>query len=492
MRFCVVFLLFAAQQISAVTFTGHPEETWEGKRDESGIYSFKGLPFAAPPVGNLRWQPPKPYHPKGGGKLAHTFAPACMRADHIENWYRELIEKLGGEPENFEGPNGSSEDCLYLNVWTPTLEHSANLPVMVWIHGGSNKSGWAYEPDYRGNQLAKLDVVVISVAYRLGAFSMFALPSLIAEQQGSAANYGLLDLIAGLEFVRRHARAFGGNPDNVTLFGESAGAENIAALLASPRAQGLFHRAIHQSGSAMSSYRLEDVVRYSKALADGRTLDKLRSLSANEFYDLQSNDESEQGFGPVSGGHALPYADLYEALKSKPLLIGTNDHEWLMYLDTEVSLQETSRHLGITFTESEIRSKLASLSEQRIVDRLTTAKYMYCPTVKLGDRISSEQPTYFYLFTHAREGEYGQRVGAYHGAEIPYVFNQHDSYLVTTAEDLQLSKIIMGYWTNFARTGDPNAEGLSKWPKYNHNSKKVLNLGLQQTIEKARDLWMCE
>ena len=493
MRVSVIFFLsFLANHVVAASFTGHPNEDWQGTIDENGIYSFKGLPFAAPPVGHLRWKPPTAYQPKSGERLARTFAPACMRADHIENWYRDLIERLGNDPDSFEGPNGSSEDCLYLNVWTPTLNQSANLPVMVWIHGGSNKSGWAYEPDYRGNQLARLDVVVISIAYRLGAFSMFALPSLITEQQGSASNYGLLDLIAGLEFVQQHAHAFGGNPDNVTLFGESSGAENIAALLASPRAQALFHRAIHQSGSPLSSYGLQDVVKYSEGLADGRTLDELRSLSANEFYELQSLNEPELGFGPISGGHALPDTNLYDALNPKPLLVGTNDHEWLMYIDTEVSLRQTANDLGIDHTESEIRKILTGLSDQHIVDRLTTAKYMYCPTLKLSDRISAQQPTYFYLFTHVREGEYGQRAGAYHGAEIPYVFSHHDSYLVTTVEDMQLSKDIMGYWTNFARSGNPNAEQFAKWPKYHEDSRQVLHLGVQQTVNTARDIWMCD
>nr|MCS5571310.1 carboxylesterase family protein [Pseudomonadales bacterium] len=316
MRLCALFLLFAANQVASSTFTGHQGETWQGSRNESGIHIFKGLPFAAPPVGNLRWQPTAPYQPTGGKKSARTFASACMRADHIEDWYRDLIEKLEGDPASFEGPNGSSEDCLYLNVWTPTLNREAELPVLVWIHGGSNESGWAYEPDYRGNQLAQLNVVVISVAYRLGAFSMFALPALIAEQNGTAANYGLLDLIAALEFVHQHARAFGGNPESVTLFGESAGAENIAALLASPRAEALFHKAIHQSGSAMSSYRLGDVVQYSQSMTNDRGLAELRAMPADDFYKLQSRNKPELGFSPVAGGHGLLDNNLYQTLKA--------------------------------------------------------------------------------------------------------------------------------------------------------------------------------
>ena len=492
MRLCALFLLFAANQVASSTFTGHQGETWQGSRNESGIHIFKGLPFAAPPVGNLRWQPTAPYQPTGGKKSATTFAPACMRADHIEDWYRDLIEKLEGDPASFEGPNGSNEDCLYLNVWTPTLNREAELPVVVWIHGGSNESGWAYEPDYRGNQLAQVNVVVISVAYRLGAFSMFAVPALIAEQNGTAANYGLLDLIAALEFVHQHARAFGGNPENVTLFGESAGAENIAALLVSPRAEALFHKAIHQSGSAMSSYRLGDVVQYSQSMTNDRGLAELRAMPADDFYKLQSRNKPELGFSPVAGGHGLPDNNLYQTLKAKPLLVGTNDHEWLMYLDADVSLQDTASQLNFDFLAAELRNRLTGLSDQHIADRLTTAKYMYCSSIKLGDIVSTEQPVYFYLFSRVRDGDYGQRVGAYHGAEIPYVFNHHDTYLVTAKADLRLSKIMMGYWTNFARNGDPNSAELKDWPRYHPDSRQVLTLDLQQTSGKARDLWMCE
>ena len=493
MRLCLLAIIFVAINVPAAEFTGHAGETWKGSRDENGIYSFKGLPFAAAPVGELRWRPPAPYQPTGGEKLAQKFAAACMRADHIESWYRELIKKLDGDPNSFEGPNGSSEDCLYLNIWTPTMNQNAGLPVMIWIHAGSNKSGWSYEPDYRGSELAKEQVVVISVAYRLGAFSMFALPELISEQGGAAANYGLLDLVAALEFVKQHARAFGGNPKNVTLFGESAGAENIAALMSNPGAEALFHKAIHQSGSALSKYELDDVMDYSERLAGARNIGELRAMSAHDFYNLQSSEKNpELGFAPFAGGHGLPENNLYETLKSKPLLIGTNDHEWLMYLSPNASLKDTARELGIDLTESQLREKLPGLSDQHIVDRLVTARYMYCPSIKLADNVSTKHPVYFYLFERIRESDYGQRVGAYHGAEIPYIFNSHDTYLETNERDLRLSKVMISYWTNFARYGDPNDAELKDWPKYTQESQKVLKLGVQQTSVRARDLWMCK
>ena len=174
------------------------------------------------------------------------------------------------------------------------------------------------------------------------------------------------------------------------------------------------------------------------------------------------------------------------------MLIGTNDHEWLMYLSPNASLKDTARELGIDLTESQLREKLPGLSDQHIVDRLVTARYMYCPSIKLADNVSTKNPVYFYLFERIRESDYGQRVGAYHGAEIPYIFNSHDTYLETNERDLRLSKVMISYWTNFARYGDPNDAELKDWPKYTQESQKVLKLGVQQTSVRARDLWMCK
>jgi len=490
-RYLCLFLIFVACQSAASHFTGHPGETWQGSRHASGIYSFRGLPYAEPPVGALRWQPPKPYKPRGGHQSASIFAPACMHAAPIERWYRDLIEKLESDPADFEGPQGSSEDCLYLNVWTPTMDTGAALPVMVWIHGGSNESGWAYEPDYRGNQLAQQNVVVISVAYRLGAFSMFALPELIEEQDGSAANYGLLDLIAALEFIQQHASAFGGDPGNVTLFGESAGAENIAALMASARAEPLFLKAIHQSGPALSGYHLSDVIEYSQHLAGKRNLEELRSMPAEDLYELQSGNSPAIGFGPVAGGHGLPDDNLYDEATAKPLLIGTNDHEWLMSLEPDVSLDETTHQFDFHLGPDSLRAMLPDLNDHQIADRVTTAEYMYCPSIKLADIISAEKPVFFYLFSRVRDGEFGQRVGAYHGAEIPYVFNHHDSYLVTNATDHELTRLMMDYWTNFARTGNPNSKASPYWPAYQASSRLVMTLNQQLSVGRARDLSLC-
>ena len=487
-RLSSIFLCLFSAQVFAAKFVGYETETWIGSRGKDGIYVFKGIPFAKPPVGNLRWAPTEPYAPGYGQKKATNFGPACMKADHIENWYRDLIKKLEQNPGDFEGPATSSEDCLYMNIWTPSRQRDANLPVMVWIHGGSNESGWAFEPDYRGGKLAQNNVVVISVAYRLGAFSMFAHPELIEEQGGTAANYGLLDLLTALEWIQDYATHFGGNPNNVTLFGESAGAENIAALMASPRATSLFHKAIHQSGPEMSTHTLDDVATWSNQLSAKRTLAEMRALSAEDIYQLQNSNPPSMGYAPTAAGHGLEPGNLYEAIDPRPLIIGVNANEWLMYLPEQFELEAYLSDLSSPFSAAEFRRRYPDLTDRQIADRVATATYMYCGSIKLADIVADSEKAYFYSFDRIRAGEFGSRVGAYHGAEIPYVFNNHAYYLITKEHDVKLSEQMMGYWTSFAREGVPG----HPWPRYNADSRQVFHLGKSSSAKTAHDLFLCQ
>jgi para-nitrobenzyl esterase len=204
---------------------------------------FKGVPFAAPPVGALRWKAPPPVEAWSVERPAQSFAPACMQTRSNVDWYADIAESFGQPRDRAPEPLSVSEDCLYLNIWTPDLQPDANAPVMVYIHGGSYTGGWSYEPDYHGDAFADQGVVLVSIAYRLGAFGYLA-----PDTPDSTANAGLLDQIAALEWVQANISAFGGDPDRVTIFGESAGAAAVGALMASPAADGLFHRAISQSG----------------------------------------------------------------------------------------------------------------------------------------------------------------------------------------------------------------------------------------------------
>jgi para-nitrobenzyl esterase len=230
-------------------------EVWEGEfYGQGGSHAvFKGLPYAAPPVGALRWRPPQPRTPEPGLHTARAFGPACVQTQRLVTWDRRILEKLGQDSsrleqfanvsENWSGIDAArirslvnvGEDCLYLNVWTPSHATDEQLPVMFWIYGGSNESGWSHQQFYDGAKLADAGVVVVTINYRVGAFGFFAHPALSAESEhGVSGNYAILDQIAALEWVRTKIAAFGGDPENVTIFGESAGAANVATLLASP------------------------------------------------------------------------------------------------------------------------------------------------------------------------------------------------------------------------------------------------------------------
>ena len=230
----VVVALSACDRAAQVTVN---DEILVGKYVEDGrVAAFLGVPFADPPSGELRWQAPQPLSNKVRRRDATEFAPACMQSMRILDWYRYVAETFGASADYYPDLE-VSEDCLYLNVWTPTLDTNAGLPVMVWVHGGSNRSGWSYEPNYHGHELAQQGVVVISIAYRQGLFGFISHAELDADQ--GLANFGLWDIVAALQWIRDNASQFGGDPGRVTLFGESAGAQDILALLFAKPAAGI-------------------------------------------------------------------------------------------------------------------------------------------------------------------------------------------------------------------------------------------------------------
>ncbi len=254
---------------------------------------FRGIPYAAPPAGELRWRPPEPHVPRAGHQDASRFGSACPQLQGNPDWYRDVARKFGRSPDAIADLTDIQEDCLYLNLWSRNLSGDTPQPVMVWIHGGSNINGFSHEPNYLGHNLAKRGVVVVSINYRLGALGFMAHPALTAESDRTVSgNYGLLDQIAALRWVRDNIASFGGDPDRVTVFGESAGAADIGTLIASPLASGLFRRAIIQSGG----YPLHNTatvsddavlgVKLMSALGVGNDpgqLDKMRALSWQEI-----------------------------------------------------------------------------------------------------------------------------------------------------------------------------------------------------------------
>ncbi|MFT5072868.1 MAG: para-nitrobenzyl esterase [Patiriisocius sp.] len=450
------------------------------------VVSFLGVPFAQPPVANLRWQRPKPWVSGKTLYSATKFAPACMQGPHLSNWYKDVITDFGGEPENFITPQ-VSEDCLYLNIWRPDPAVKVSLPVVVFIHGGSNKGGWSFEPNYQGEKLSQKGVVVVTIAYRLGIFGFFSHP------QMRDANFGLYDQIAALEWVQKNIHAFGGDANNVTVMGESSGANNIDYLLVSPLSKGLFSKAIHQSGGSSltnRSIRQEHLKRgatLSLQLLGANAQDpinQLRSFSAEDILTATETAYAGHYFDPVVDGDSVPITvvDAVKGNKMHPvdLLIGSNDDEWLMYLD--------GINLETWFTEEVTESQAVKLRElikliegpRRQLDLLYSAKYYVCPSLLLADQVAqSGKKAYVYSFNRHREGLLAESMGAYHGAELPYIFDTHDDWLPTADQDRQLTEAMQTYWVNFARSGNPNGEesgnGSSppNWPEYAANTDTV-------------------
>ncbi len=471
---------------------------WSEDRE---IAAFLGVPFAAPPTGPQRWLEPVPSE-LAGTIDAGAFKPACMQGPHMVDWYRDLVARFGGDPESFPVPE-FSEDCLYLNVWTPQPLTGASLPVMVWIHGGSHRGGWSYEPNYVGEALARNGVVVVSIAYRLDVFGFFSHPAL------EVSNFGLLDQIAALRWVGDHIDRFGGDPQNVTVFGESAGASSIAYLLASPLSRGLFRRAIHQSAgyALLNTHTREqflgaglELERRLLAVSGESGLEALRGAPPDELLAAAEEVYADDRPNVVIESRTLPMpvrAALEEgSAMPVDLLIGSNADEWRMYLDTDTSEQEVEARIAVygPSAAAAIRRALAdSPNPLDRMDRLVTAERFVCPSLELAGAIAAGGgKTYVYYFSRTRPGTGGREVGAYHGAELPYVFNTHDAWLPTEGRDRELTRLMGRYWANFARAGDPNFAGAPAWPPLGAAGAATLVIGDATEIVNHPEHRLCQ
>jgi para-nitrobenzyl esterase len=468
------------------------------------VAAFKGIPYAAPPVAERRWEAPAKHQPRAGKQLATKFTNACFQDNYNTQWYQRVGEAFGVPPEEFTDPN-FSEDCLYLNIWTPSLSKDKKLPVMVWIHGGSNKAGWSYEPNYIGTKLAQQgQVIVVSIAYRLGVFGFFSHPELI--QSNAPANFGLLDQIEALKWINKNVEQFGGDSSNITLFGESAGAANIGNLILSPLADGLFQRAISQSGG----FQLWNNIELKKQQTFGHDLANALDMSDGSLSTLKKEsatvlfNKAKQGFpdyyyGASVDGHVLPDTALNLLFSRKlqvDLLIGSNQDEWLMYLDN--SPEKLSQMINSYPKEIQNILKERAQQEQSVAhghDQASTLIDMVCPGYAYAQQIiKSDKRAYIYRFKRVRTGKGGVQLQAYHGAEIPYVFDSHDDWLTTDKDDKALTTAMVRYWTNFAKNGDPNdpkSIDLPNWPQFDEKDPKVLALSAQISTIAAPDLLNC-
>jgi para-nitrobenzyl esterase len=460
-----------------------------GKR-EAGVFAFLGVPFAEPPIGELRWRAPQPYLARYQPRDATAFAPACMQTMRILDWYRYLAETFGGSRDYYPDLE-ISEDCLYLNVWTPALDVQAALPVMVWLHGGSNISGWSYERNYHGNMLADEGVVVVSVAYRVGLFGFMSHPDM--DPTEPVANFALWDIIAALGWIRENIGSFGGDPGRVTLFGESAGAHNIVALMAAKPARGLFHGAILQSAGGIRSdlQPLAETRQLGSDLAaamgfDGEDeLARLREVPAGELLERYVADVSNAYQNPTLDGRLFEHSP-WETFASGEfgdirLIAGTNADEWWDYIEPDADAEDV-RNQADSLSHIDSTVALAAIADEadarRAIDRLRTADEYLCPSQWLAAAMNAAgKNAWMYYFTRVREDEGGRKVLAYHGAEYPYIFDTHDPHMATTAVDLDLTRVMQDYWTRFAATGNPNSGATPDWPTFAATGLPVQELG---------------
>ena len=455
------------------------------------IVSYKGIPFAAPPVGALRWKAPQPVSAWAGVKQANAFGPNCMQ--------NPSIAILGAPPS-------MSEDCLYLNVWTPAKTVGDRLPVMVWIYGGSFTGGATSVPTYDGTRLAEKGVVLVSIAYRVGVLGFLAHPELSRESGKGSGNYGLQDQIAGLHWVKANIAKFGGDPNRVTIFGESAGAISVSMLAASPAAKGLFHRAISESGGSFAPPRSANeggqVVPPLK-VAEARGQSFLSKLGANDIKAARElSAEKLQAavppgldatFWPVFEGDVLP-GDQYELYQAQrfndtPVLIGTNSDEGALFAlpgmtsaTFEFLIREgfgKSADAILAVYPHDTNEKAAKAAKDIFRD-----SYFAWHTWAWA-KLQSEKgkgKAYVYYFDHRTPRSPN---GATHAAEIGYVFRNLGGQGLAgiggtpRREDVEMSELMSNYWVNFARTGDPNGPGLPSWPAFTTDAQNAMHFDAQ-------------
>ena len=431
-----------------------------------GVAVFKNIPFAAPPTGSLRWREPLPAKAWTGVRDATAFGPMCNQSG------------------NKQLPH--SEDCLQLNVWTPKWPMSSPVPVMVWIHGGGNTAGSGVEPLFNGEVLARHGVVLVTVNYRLGVFGFFAHPGLTKESPHHAAgNYGLADQILALRWVRDNIAKFGGNPANVTIFGESAGAGDVNALIASPLTKGLFVRAIAQSGPIGAQPSLADSEKRGVDLAAkaGFTgedaLAKLRALSDTELMEKAAQAGPGMGMGIGVDGWVLPEpaSKIYSEGREQKvaLLIGNNSQEMQPRGAPGDIRQTISQRYGPLAARALELYGLTGAGEPQpdpengtVLLQFSTDNMFRCGTVQeLLWHSAAGNTSYEYQFSRTVHGQ--EALGAPHASEIPFIFGTlpvWQNMRKYDESDRQYAPQMQEYWTNFAKTGDPNGGKLVKWPKF--------------------------
>lgn len=449
---------------------------------DAAVVAFKGIPFAAPPVGARRWQPPQPVQAWSGVRDAKAYGPDCMQ------------EPFPGDAAPLGVP--PAEDCLYLNVWRPAAE-AKKLPVMVWIYGGGFVNGGSSPAVYDGSEFAKRGVVLVSFNYRLGNFGFFAHPALTAEQpNGLLGNYGLMDQIAALHWVQRNIAAFGGDPANVTIFGESAGGMSVNILLTTPLASGLFHKAVVQSGGGRSMMRSRKLQggddsaeasglrlgkHYGVEGSDAQALAKLRDVPAEKLKlsMMRMNDDSYVG-GPIMDGKIVlgEPATLFAkgGGASVPVMLGATNND-IGFVQAK-SFDELYGLFGDKAASARTAYPSNGSDFMQVLMRVGGDQMMVEPARHIARVLSARsQPAYHYRFSYVAESMRQSWPGAPHATEIPYVFNtvaaRYGKDL--TSKDAAMAKATHEYWIAFARDGKPSVKGAPAWEPYDSKRDVILD-----------------
>ncbi|MEO8404236.1 MAG: carboxylesterase family protein [Chitinophagaceae bacterium] len=445
---------------------------------EDGLTVYRGIPFAAPPVGELRWKAPQPAAKWEGVRMADKFAPGAM--------------------QGINPPSGKSEDCLYLNVWSPAKSPKEKVPVLVWIYGGGFAVGYTSDPMYSGENLAKKGVVFVSIAYRVGQLGFLAHPELSAESPDHVSgNYGLLDMIAGLKWIKQNIAAFGGDPDKVTIFGESAGGIAVSMLCASPLAKGLFQGAISESGGSfgptrVTTYPGENMKTLKQAEIDGQGFVQKAGVSSIAELRKMPADKVPSGFGmpngwPITDGYVIPddQHNLYEAGKYNdvPILVGYNSDEGASFSPPKTPedyIAGVQKRYG-KFADDLIKAYPTNTSTvpktARDLARDAAFGWQTWSWATLQAKTGKSKVFYYYFDQHPDYPQESPRYGygSPHGQEVAYVFQHLDvSKPEITNTDKEIADAMSTYWTNFAKYGDPNGKGVPAWPVFSSAKPTVM------------------
>ena len=487
----------AGESLGPIVETGPGTLEGEHVAADDGVLVFRGVPYAEAPVGENRWRAPVAQSSWEGTRSATTFGPAC--------WQR-----LTPESSIYtRGDLDRDEDCLYLNVWTAAEQASEARPVMVWFHGGGHTGGWGSAKIFDGTALANKGVVLVTINYRLGPFGFLAHPALTAESpHASSGNYGLLDKVAALEWVRDNIAAFGGDPGNVTIFGQSAGSWSVCYLTASPLAAGLFHKAIGHSGGCFRGGRPDLTAAQEAGLAAAAELgverDDAGALTALRALDAEAVLDSDLGSGAIVDGWFMP--------RPAPAIFEAGEHNDVPVIVGALANEGTTLYAGMP---ERTETELVSMLREQYGDHADALLAAYEPEVEKStkwgaqaiqaDRSfvwemrawaraveAADADAYLYFFSQAPpvfriyvperaaiempDGPDGY--GAYHSGDLAYAFgNTRIVGLGWTDWDHEISHAMTQYWVNFARTGDPNGDGLATWPRYETATDEWLEFG---------------